>query len=55
MGRYATRDDAFDQLMRGKRFVGLFAVVRQGLRAIVKSYSIKRLQPLHGYVRETAR
>ena len=53
MGRYATREDGLDQLLRGKRFVDLFAVVRQGLRASVESYSIKRLEPLYGYVRET--
>jgi predicted RecB family nuclease len=54
MGRYATREDGLDQLLRGKRFVDLFAVVRQGLRASVESYSIKRLEPLYGYVRETS-
>ena len=54
MGRYATREDELDQLLRGKRFVDLFAVVRQGLRASVESYSIKRLEPLYGYVRETS-
>lgn len=51
MGRYATREDELDQLLRGKRFVDLFAVIRQGLRASVESYSIKRLEPLYGYVR----
>ena len=54
MGRYATREDELDQLLRGKRFVDLFAVVRQGLRASVESYSIKRLEPLYGYERETS-
>jgi uncharacterized protein len=53
MGRYATREDELDRLLRGKRFVDLFAVVRQGVRASVESYSIKRLEPLYGYVRET--
>ena len=52
--RYATREDELDQLLRGKRFVDLFAVVRQGLRASVESYSIKRLEPLYGYVREAS-
>ena len=50
MGRYATREDELDQLLRGKRFVDLFAVVRQGLRASVESYSIKRLEPLYGFL-----
>jgi predicted RecB family nuclease len=54
MGRYATREDELDQLLREKRFVDLFAVVRQGLRASVESYSIKRLEPLYGYVREAS-
>jgi predicted RecB family nuclease len=54
MGRYATREDELDQLLRGKRFVDLFAVVRQGLRASVESYSIKRLEPLYGYARDTS-
>jgi predicted RecB family nuclease len=54
MGRFATREDELDQLLRGKRFVDLFAVVRQGLRASVESYSIKRLEPLYGYVREAS-
>jgi hypothetical protein len=54
MGRYATREDELDQLLRGKRFVDLFAVVRQGLRASVESYSIKRLEPLYGYVRDAS-
>jgi uncharacterized protein len=52
MGRYATREDELDQLLRGKRFVDLYAVVRQGIRASVESYSIKRLEPLYGYTRE---
>src|ERR1700722_6773942 len=54
MGRYATREDELDQLLGGKRFVDLFSVVRQGLRASAESYSIKRLEPLYGYVRETS-
>jgi len=54
MGRYATREDEFDQLLRGKRFVDLLAVVRQGLRVSVESYSIKCLEPLYDYVRETS-
>ena len=54
MGRYATREDELDKLLRGKRFVDLFAVVRQGLRASVESYSIKRLEPLYDYVREAS-
>ena len=33
-------------------FVDLFRAVRQGLRASVESYSIKKLEPLYGLTRE---
>ena len=52
MGRYATREDLLDRLLRGERFVDLLAVVRQSLRAGVESYSIKQLEPFYGFVRE---
>ena len=41
-----------DQLLRGQVFVDLYRVVRQGIRASVESYSIKRLEPLYGFKRE---
>ena len=44
MSRYATREDEVDRLLRGRVFVNLHRVVRQGLRASVESYSIKRLE-----------
>ena len=52
MGRYGTREEEVDRLMRGNVLVDLFSVVRQGLRVGVESYSIKKLEPLYGYVRE---
>jgi predicted RecB family nuclease len=52
MGRFATREDEVDDLFRGGVFVDLYRVVRQGLRAGVESYSIKRLEPLCGYQRQ---
>lgn len=51
MGRYATREEEVDMLLRSERFVDLYAVVKNGIRASVESYSIKRLEPLYGYVR----
>ena len=51
-GRYATRESELDQLLRGGVFVDLYRVVRQGIRASVESYSIKRLEPLYGFTRE---
>lgn len=52
MGRHATREDEVDRLLRGGVLVDLFRAVRQGLRASVESYSIKRLEPLYGFGRE---
>ena len=52
MGRFATREDEVDDLFRHGVFVDLYRVVRQGVRAGVESYSIKRLEPLCGYVRQ---
>lgn len=51
MGRHATRGDELDRLLREGRFVDLMAVVRQGVRIGVESYSIKRLEPLYGFER----
>lgn len=53
MGRYATREEEIDALLRGRCLVDLFAVVRQSLRASVESYSIKKLEPLYGFTRAT--
>ena len=52
MGRFATREDEVDDLFRRGVFVDLYRVVRQGVRAGVESYSIKRLEPLAGYTRQ---
>ena len=41
-GRYGTREKDVDRLLRGGIFVDLYRAVRQGLRASVESYSIKK-------------
>lgn len=51
-GRYGTREEEVDRLLRGGIFVDLYRAVRQGIRASVESYSIKRLEPLYDYDRE---
>ena len=43
-GRYGTREEEVDRLLRGGVFVDLYRAVRQGIRASVESYSIKRLE-----------
>lgn len=47
MGRYATREDEVDVLLRAGVFVDLYDVVRHGVRVGVESYSIKKLEPLY--------
>jgi uncharacterized protein len=51
MGRFGTREDEVDDLFRLGVFTDLYRVVRQGVRAGVENYSIKRLEPLCGYDR----
>ena len=50
--RHGTREEEVDRLLRGGVLVDLFRVVRQGLRAGVESYSIKRIEPLYALQRE---
>jgi uncharacterized protein len=52
MGRHGTREDEVDKLLRGDVLIDLYRTVRQGIRASVESYSIKRLEPLYGFTRE---
>ncbi len=51
MGRFATKEDEVDNLLRRRVFVDLYRVVRQGIRASVESYSLKRLEPFCGFTR----
>ena len=51
MGRFAEREKEIDSLLRAGRFVDLYAVVRQGVRAGVERYSIKSLEPLYAFTR----
>ncbi|MDQ4034999.1 MAG: TM0106 family RecB-like putative nuclease [Chloroflexota bacterium] len=51
MGRHGTREDQVDRLLRGGVLVDLFRAVRQGLRASVESYSIKKIEALYDFTR----
>jgi len=53
MGRYGTREDEVDRMLRAHLFVDLYSVAKNGIRASVESYSIKKLEPLFGYERVT--
>ena len=54
MGRYATRENEIDNLLRGKVFVDLYSVVRNALRASVESYSLKKLEPFFEFERQVS-
>jgi uncharacterized protein len=51
MSVYATRESEVDDLLRRKIFVNLYSIFRQALRAGVRSYSIKKLEPLFEFKR----
>lgn len=51
-GRHGVGGDEVDELLRGEVLVDLFRAIRQGLRASVESYSIKKLEPLYRFERE---
>ncbi len=52
MGRYATRENEIDHMLRAELFIDLYALTRHAVRAGVESYSIKKLEPLFGFKRE---
>jgi predicted RecB family nuclease len=51
MGRYATREDELDRLLRSARFIDLYYIVRQALRAGIEKYSIKNLEIFYDFTR----
>jgi len=54
MGQYATREEEMDRMLRGGKFVDLHRVVKQGVRASVEEYSLKKLEAFHGFERKTS-
>ena len=51
MGRYATREDEIDRMLRAGLLVDLRKVAKQALQASVEEYSLKALEAFHGFVR----
>ena len=51
VGKYATREDELDRLLRGGVFVNLHTITRNAVMAGIESYSLKDLEKLHGYFR----
>jgi uncharacterized protein len=53
MGRYATREEEIDQMLRAGLLVDLHAIYKQSVRASVEEYSLKKAEVLHGFERTT--
>lgn len=53
MGRYATREEEVDNLLRNGVFVDLYTVVKQGLWIGAPSYSIKKVELIYRSKRNT--
>jgi uncharacterized protein len=50
--RHKTREAEVDDLLRSGALVDLLPIVRHGIRASVEAYTLKHLEPLHGFIRE---
>ena len=53
MGRYATREDEVDSMLRAGLFVDLHQVFKQAVRASVEEYSLKKLEHIYKFIRKT--
>ena len=52
MGRYATREEAIDRMLRAGILVDLHSITKQAVRASVEQYSLKAMEEFHGFERE---
>jgi predicted RecB family nuclease len=53
MGRYATREEEIDSMLRAGLLVDLHAVYKQSVRASVEEYSLKAAEVFHDFQRTT--
>jgi predicted RecB family nuclease len=53
MGKYATREDAVDRILRGQLMVDLHRVLKQSVRASVEEYSLKTIEQFYEFARGT--
>jgi uncharacterized protein len=51
-GRYATRENELDVILRAELFIDLHSIVKHSLRASVETYSLKDLEQFYGLKRE---
>lgn len=52
MGKYATREDEIDTLLRSGTFIDLHLVLKHAIRAGVESYSLKEMEKYHEFTRK---
>lgn len=52
MGRYATREEELDRMLRAELLVDLHAVAKQAIRASVERYSLKDLEIFYDFERQ---
>ncbi|MEP7269338.1 MAG: TM0106 family RecB-like putative nuclease [Saprospiraceae bacterium] len=52
MGKYATRENELDVLLRANIFIDLHSIVKQSLRAGIEVYSLKNLEVFYDYQRQ---
>ena len=53
MGMHATREDEVDRMLRSQMLVDLHRAFKQGVRASVEEYSLKKVEAFYGFKRET--
>jgi uncharacterized protein len=51
MGRYATREDEIDRMLRAGLFVDVHTILKRSVRAGVEQYSLKTMEPFHHFER----
>lgn len=54
MGMYATREDEIDRMLRAGVLVDLHQTFKQGVRASVEEYSLKKLEAFYAFERKTS-
>jgi uncharacterized protein len=52
MGRYATREDEIDRMLRAGLLVDLHTIMKRSIRASVEQYSLKALEPFYEFQRK---
>ncbi len=53
MGRYATREEEIDRMLRAGLLVDLHTIYKQSIRASVEEYSLKAAEIFHDFTRRT--